>query len=238
MAGLPSEVLSAPQPQTVFPDGLEVWLGITDFVSPSFYLRKGIELVIGVDPVDWIAGQVAGDWEAVSTAGSATTILGTYMETLGHDLASVRADLDGAWDGNAASNAVHYFDQLSSTVSGLKAQLDDIGQQLQTTAEGIQQTGNTIADLAGMLLDKLIEIGCAALATGALGWTGVGAAIGGAALAYTIYRATSIWAQITDAIGLMNTIAKGVIGLTAGPLAAINVDSDLQLPGAYDNPAV
>jgi hypothetical protein len=95
-----------------------------------------------------------------------------------------------------------------------------------------------ISDALGLLLDYLIELGIAACATGAFSWTGVGLAVGGAGTAYLAYKATSTWMRVIEYHGYATMAAKGVVGLTAGGLSMLNVDEDLSLPGAYDNPEV
>lgn len=231
----PSTVLSEPVPDTVFPGTLDVFLGMSDFISPSFYIRKGIELVMGVDPIDYATRQIGGDWEAVSKAGSALTQMGQYVSQVSKEIDRARDDLAATWTGNAATNATSYFDSLARAVGNIQAQLDSMAHGFQTAATGIKSLGDAICDLVGVLLDYLIEIGIAACATGAFAWTGVGAAVGGAGTAYLCYKAASTWMKISEALGTANSIAKGAFGATM-PLSTLNIDPKFVLPGGYKHP--
>ncbi|WP_110206984.1 hypothetical protein [Nocardioides daejeonensis] len=239
MSGLPSAALDYPWPQAQMPSGVDVLLGLSDWISPSFYLRKGIEIVIGTDPATWLSEELAGDWQKVAQAASALDQLAEYAEVLAAEVQSANLTMAPKWDGHAAENAQIWFERLAVDIDELRAPLHDLATAFNTTATGIKSTGETISDLLGLLLDYLIEIGIAACATGAFSWTGVGLAIGGAGTAYLAYKATSTWMKVVEAHGNASTIAKGVVGLTAGSLALLNVDDKLELPGsAYDHPQV
>lgn len=236
---VPSEVLDYPWPEAQIPSAVDEFLGLADYISPSFYLRKGIEIVLDVDPVEWLSSEFAGDWQKVAQAASAMRQLGEYAYALGSDVERLARDMGEEWAGNAASNATTYFDDLAAAVAALTAPLAEIAGAFDTTATGIKAQGEAIADLLGLLLDYLIEIGIAAAATGAFSWTGVGLAIGGAGTAYLAYKATSTWMKVVEAHGLASTIARGVVGATAGHLGLLHVDEDtFTLPGSYDHPAV
>ncbi len=235
---LPSDALDTPYPKAQIPDSVNLLLGLSDYISPSYYLRKGIEVVIGYDPATWLSEEFAGDWQAVAASASACEQLGEYMDMLGAEVFAARARLDTHWDGNAGHNAGLYFDALAADIAALKAPLVDIGDAFNTTATGIKATGESITSLLGLLLDYLIELGIAALATSAVSWTGVGLLIGGSGTAYLAYKATSTWMKVVEAHGNASTIAKGVTGLTAGSLALLHVDEKLELPAAYDHPSV
>lgn len=235
----PSEVLDYPWPEAQIPSAVDEFLGLADWISPSFYLRKGIEIVLDVDPVEWLSSEFAGDWQKVAQAASALEQLGEYAYALAADLDRARADLADDWSGNAAANASTYLDELAAAVGALTAPLDDIAHAFSTTATGIKMWGEAICDGLSLLLDKLIEIGIAALATGAFSWTGVGLAAGGVSTAYLAYKATSIWMKVVDAHGKAAGVARAVVGLTAGGLSLLHVDENsFTLPGSYDHPAV
>jgi uncharacterized protein YukE len=234
----PSGVLDYPWPEAQIPSAVEMLLGLSDWISPSFYLRKGIEVVLDVDPVEWLSSEFAGDWQKVAQAGSALEQLGEYMHALGKEVDSTATTMGASWDGHAAENASVYFEKLSVTIAELNAPLKDIAGAFNQTATGIKKWGDTVADLLGLLLDYLIELGIAACATGALAWTGIGAAVGGAGTAYLAYKATSTWMKVVEAHGMASTVAKACVGLTAGPLGLLHVDKDLDLPGSYDYPGV
>lgn len=234
----PSEVLDYPWPKAQIPTAVEMLLGLSDFISPSFYLRKGIEIVLDVDPVEWLSSEFAGDWQKVAQAAAALEQLGEYMHALGRGVDEAAETMGASWNGHAADNAATYFEKLSVSISSLNAPLNDIATAYHSTATGIKKWGEMIADAMGLLLDYLIELGIAACATGAFSWTGVGLAIGGAGTAYLAYKATSTWMRVVEYHGYATTAAKGVVGLTAGGLSMLDVDEDLSLPSAYAHPGV
>lgn len=234
----PSEVLDYPWPQAQIPTAVEMLLGLSDFISPSFYLRKGIEIVLDVDPVQWLSSEFAGDWQKVAQAATALEQLGEYMHALGGGVDKAASEVSASWSGHAADNAVTYFERLAVSISSLSSPLQEIADAYSSTATGIKKWGEMIADAMGLLLDYLIELGIAACATGALSWTGVGLAIGGAGTAYLAYKATSTWMRVVEYHGYATTAAKGVVGLTAGSLSMLHVDEKLTLPGSYDHPGV
>lgn len=234
----PSSVLDYPWPEAQIPSAVDTLLGLSDWISPSFYLRKGIEIVLDVDPVEWLSAEFAGDWQKVAQASSALKQLGEYLDRVGTEVQVVNSELATTWTGNAAHNAGVYFEQLALSISGLNSPLKEIADAYSSTATGIKSWGEAIADLLGILLDTLIELGIAACATGAFSWTGVGLAIGGAGTAYLAYKATSTWMKIVEAHGHAATAAKAVVGLTAGPLSMLHADAELKLPGAYNHPGV
>lgn len=234
----PSAALDYPWPQAQIPTAVEMLLGLSDFISPSFYLRKGIEIVLDVDPVQWLSSEFAGDWQKVAQAATALEQLGEYMHALGGGVDEAASEMSASWSGHAADNAATYFERLAVSISSLNSPLQEIADAYNSTATGIKKWGEMIADAMGLLLDYLIELGIAACATGALSWTGVGLAIGGAGTAYLAYKATSTWMRVVEYHGYATTAAKGVVGLTAGSLSMLHVDEELTLPGSYDHPGV
>ena len=57
-------------------DALNVDWG--DFISPSFYLLGLVELLIGLDPIDWVAKAVVGDYRVISEVGDAILALSEF----------------------------------------------------------------------------------------------------------------------------------------------------------------
>lgn len=234
-----SEVLDYPWPQAQIPSAVHELLGLADYISPSFYLRKGIDLAVQVDPVEWLSAEFAGDWQKVASAATALEQLGEYVYALGHDVDRMRSDLVEEWQGHAAGSASVYFDTLAAVLGELTSPLTAIADAYSTTATGIKMWGDAIADALGLLLDYLIELGIAACATGVLAATGVGALVGGAGTAYLAYKATSTWMKVVEYHGYAATAARAVTGATAGSLSLLHVDgADLALPGPYSHPAV
>lgn len=234
----PSEALDYPWPTYPIPTGVEALLGLSDWISPSYYLRKGIEIALGTDPAQWLGEEFGGDWQKVSSVATALEQLGEYLHVLGTDIQRASSGMAPAWDGTAAENASIHFERLAVAVQDLQGPLDSIAKEFDSTAVGMKNFADAIVDLLGLLMDYLIELAIAAAATTAFSWTGVGLAIGGAGTAYLAYKATSTWMKVVEVHGHASTMAKGVVGVTAGYLSLLDVDDELELPGAYDHPKV
>jgi len=240
VSGEASAVLHTPYPVDPIPDLLDEIIGITDWVSPGALLRKAIEFALGEDPAMELIEKFTGDWEEVSTVSSAVTQVGEYFGQVGLDVETVRAELMQTWEGNAASGASAYFEELALAIDELRGPMDEIADAYQTLAIGAYDAANAVSGLLNMLLDYLVELGITLAATGAFGWTGVGLAIGGAGTAYLAYKATSTWLKVVEACGDAVTIAQGTIAVAAGAAGVLTttVPPELELGApTYDHPA-
>jgi uncharacterized protein YukE len=235
----PSSELTAPVAHAPLPTALTEAMNIQDWLSPSTYLLKGIELVFGFNPVDWLSEQFGGDWNEVSKSADAIRKLGDYAMAMAHQVDDVARELGLDWTGNAADAAVTHFNRLQASLEDLDDPFSDIATELDQCAVGMQQTAEAIGSIMTILLDHLIDLGICALATAASSWTGVGALIGGGATAYKIYKCERTWDQVVTAHDAAVTAAEGTVGLVAGWTSFVNMDEDLVLSGgAYDHPAV
>ena len=71
MGTKPADELVPPVSHDPVPDLLENVIGASQYISPSYWLGWAAEYVTGTNPWAWVAGEVAGDWEAVQKAGVA-----------------------------------------------------------------------------------------------------------------------------------------------------------------------
>ena len=117
----PSDELTAPVAHAPLPTALTEAMNIQDWLSPSTYLLKGIELVFGFNPVDWLSEQFGGDWNEVSKSADAIRKLGDYAMAMAHQVDDVARELGLDWSGNAADAAVTHFTRMQAQLEGLAA---------------------------------------------------------------------------------------------------------------------
>ncbi|WP_206518050.1 hypothetical protein [Rhodococcus sp. X156] len=239
MTPQPVDELVPPVAHDPVPDLVEKILGVSDYVSPAYWLGWVAEQATGTNPWQWIADQYAGDWQAVQKAGKALENLGEFNTGYGVALRTGMSTLSGTWDGKAAGSASTYFTTLGDAVESQAPDLKAMGQELITMATGMYETANAISGLFATLLDLLIAAAAEAAATAATSWTGVGLVAGGAALALTLAKATSVWRAVLDAHSAAWIACQGLVGVMAGYLGGLH-DLDVHaLPSAaYDHPGV
>src|SRR5690242_19165194 len=175
MTDAPSAALVMPRVDPPIPDLVNNVLGGKQYISPSYWLGWAMEHVCGVNPWDWIADQVAGDWNAAAEAGRALNQLAEfntrYADTISQATGAV---ITAEWDGNAADQAQAYFTTLAGK---LKEQIDvlkGMAGQFHSLAAGMEEMAQALQSLCQDLLDWLIAIGISAAAAAASSWTVVG----------------------------------------------------------------
>lgn len=221
------------------PDLVENILGAAQYMSTTYWFNEAAKLVCGKDPMAWIAGQFAGDWEAVQRAGIAIESLGDFDAEYAQRIAR---DVDGVpifWRGQAADEASQYFSDYAETIRGQSGDFAQIGAQIRQIAVGMYETANSVKGLWQALFDWLITIGVTLAAAAASSWTGVGALAGGAAVVAEITAATAVWRQAVEVTGHAWDGAQGAIGTITGYMAGLENISIHELPSSsYDHKGV
>lgn len=219
------------------PDLVENILGAAQYMSPSYWINEAAKLVCGTDPMGWIASQFAGDWEAVQRAGVSITTLGEFNAEYSRRIDQDVAGIPSFWRGEAADGASNYLTDYASTIHSQSQDFTRIGEQISQIAVGMYETANAVKGLWQTLFDWLITIGVTLAAAALTSWTGVGGAVGGAAVVAEIAAATAIWRQVVDTTGKAWDGAQGSIGLITGFAAGLENVSIHQLPQvSYDHP--
>lgn len=233
----PSAALVAPTSEQMIPETFDKILSFPDYFSLGHWVYVGCETLFGVNPAEWVAKEIAGDWEAVARAGSALKNLGKFNESFAGAVAGGTEAMFKGWEGNAASAAHAYFDQLPTALRAQVSALNNTGHQFEQAAFGVWGVAKTLVSLLELLLDLVIAWAIEAAATAAASWTVVGAIAGGAAMVATAAKAISVWGDICKAHGMAWTICTGVTGTIAGYLSLLHDMKDHPLPkGAYDHP--
>lgn len=240
MADSPSAQLKDPTASDPVPDLLENVIGVSQYISVSYWISEAIELVTGgFNPGEWVAERFAGDFEAVQKAGIACENLGAFNSDFANVITSGLTTAAQGWEGNAADAANEYFTRVANAIADQEGTLNAMGREFQQTAVGMYETANAVKGLMETLFDYLIAIGIELAAAAASSWTVIGPILSGAAAAVTISKAMGTWGKIIDAHTAAWNAAQGLVGVMAGYLSTLN-DSNLQaLPESnYNHPGV
>lgn len=235
--GTPKEALVEPVAEQTIPDTIDKILSFPDYFSLGHWIYIGCKELFGVNPAEWVAKEIAGDWEAVAKAGSALQNLGTFTKSFAQAVDGGADAMFQGWEGNAASAAAGYFDKVSAALRAQLFAYENVGAQFEKAAYGVWAAAKTIVSLLELLLDLMIAWAIEAAATAASSWTVVGGILGGAAMLATAMKAINVWMDICKAHGMAWNICTGVTGIIAGYLGNLHGMKDHPLPaGAYDHP--
>lgn len=239
MADRPVDKLVEPQAKQTIPGPLDEVLSVGDWLNLSHWVMKAIELVADVNPGQWAVDKFAGDWESFAKAGDAMSNIGNFDAAYSQNLAEGKDAMFQGWKGHAADAANRYFTPLSEAVKAEQDALDKVATEVHTVAFGVWGIAKTVDSLLESLLDALIGAGIALAAAAASSETIIGGIIGGAAAAWEIKEAATIWKQLLEAHDKAYNLAIAFSGTCAGLLGALHGLKDHPLPaGAYDHPGV
>jgi hypothetical protein len=236
----PAAALTAPAATPPIPDLVNNVLGGKQYISPSYWLGWAMEKVCGVNPWDWLAEQVAGDWNAAAEAGEALKKLAEFNDRYATTITRAADTLvPGDWDGHAADQAKAYFTDLATTLHEQIGALKGVASQFHNLAAGMQEMAQALQSLFQDLLDWLIVIGISAAAAAASSWTIVGGVAGGVATAASIFEAVKVWFMILDAHDAAWAAVQAFVGICAGYLGGLHGMDKHALPSAaYNHPGV
>ncbi len=239
MAGQPVDVLTTPEPSDPVPDLVEIGLGF-NLISPTWYVQQFLSTVIGLDPLDWIAQQVAGNWEDVQRAGAAIQNLGKYNEALAESIRSGAHGVQQSWHGNAAENADAYFEDLANAVDAQVKGLGQIGDQINLVAFSMYEGAKGLGDAFQTLCDSAVIALAEAAAGDALALTVAGGPAAAACWAASAVQVTYILIKWGKTVEHWNECLMVIEGMLAGILGTVGGAEFIDLPAlptaAYDNP--
>lgn len=235
----PAALLTDPTTSDPVPDLLENVIGISQYISLSYWVGEAVDLILGFNPFEWVAEQFAGDWEAVQKAGVALENLGEFNVEFG---LAIKSGLDAVahnWTGNAAAAANTYFSGLSQTIRDQQNELAAMGRDFKQAAVGMYETANAIKGLVETLFDLVLAVGLELAAAAASSWTIIGPILAGAAAAATITKAMGVWGRILEVHTLAWDAAQGLVGVMAGYLSTLDDLEKHALPESnYDHPGI
>lgn len=235
---LPSDVLTEPSLAGPFPPLVEAIMDAGSLLSPTHWIRTGLEWGFGYNPVSDVVKYFSGDWEATARASRALEVLGAYHSEMSAEIKASTTRVAGDWEGNASDATQAYFAGLAVAVDAQNSALQDIAHQYNAVAVGMKEAGNAVESLFEWLLDTIIlwvaAEAAAAIAAATVVGALVGAVGGSAATAAAIARIISIAKDILKGFEWAWNVVHVFVASTAGFLGALQGFQGVELPGAYD----
>ncbi|ADG98400.1 hypothetical protein Srot_1943 [Segniliparus rotundus DSM 44985] len=234
----PASKLTDPKAEHKIPEVIGETFSLGSWLSLGKLADEAIKAICGVNPGEWVAQRLAGDWEEFSKAADSLRHVGDFYAAFADNIG---ADLDTmlqSWQGHAATEAGAYFTSLAASVQNQKNPLFALAQQMDITAEGVASFVDFVKGLLEELMDYGISLGIEAAAAAASSETLLGPLIAGGCAAYTIYKAEQTWKKIADTIDKAWSISQAFVGFTTGTMGALRDLQNSPLPaGAYQHPS-
>ncbi|TDD68698.1 hypothetical protein [Actinomadura rubrisoli] len=239
MTASPAAKLVAPTTAEPMPKAVDITLSLTDFVSPSHWLLWAIDKICGVNPAEWLAKQLAGDWESISKFSSALEHVSEFYTAYAKDVRDGSGAMLKSWEGNAADACGTYFKSFADSIDKQVAPIKTVAGECQSTAFGAWSSAKAAVSGLEAVLDLAVMIAIEAAASAATSWTIVGPSVGMALIMAQIGLAIQKWLKIIGYVGLTVAAVFGLIGLISGLLGSIHgLDAQPFPKGAYDNKVI
>ncbi|MBB2946746.1 uncharacterized protein YukE [Actinoplanes lutulentus] len=187
------------------PDSPVNRLAFLDYISPTSWIMKGLDTVLGFDPIQEVQNKIVGDWETFARMPSVLNSAATALHDVAINTQSGSSSLQEYWQGNAGDAAYRYFSDLSSAIDRLRAPLLKIGEEYKVMANAVWSAGDAIGGILKAMCDTAIIMGIAAVGGTVTAATGAGAAIGYGVAAVSTAAVLHQWGQITKYLALANT---------------------------------
>lgn len=224
----PDGRLTAP-PDTAY-DHPFAWM---DNLSISHWALKGFAHVFGFNPLEWITGQVAGDWQAIAKAGIAFGNAADSVNDIGYNVQGGAIALQNGWRGEAGEAAYGYFTNMVGGMDTLVEPMKECAVQFDRIAQAVWSTQEAFTGWVKGLLDSAIIVGLSKVAEFVTAETLVGPVLCSAAATIQITYMLRTWAQITAAMAKLYGTVQACIGVIAGQISKIyNAD----IPNVADTP--
>jgi uncharacterized protein YukE len=169
--------------------------GIFEYVSPSAWILKGLEVIVGRDPVTETQEKMFGDWEALGRMISVMTNAGLALHDIAINLQSGATSLQGFWQGNAGDTAYRYFTDLATAVDQLRPAFTAIADEYQIMTDAVWAAGDALGGIIKGMCDAALISSAAAVGGSATAWTGGGAGIGYGIAALAATDVLYLWGQ-------------------------------------------
>ena len=233
----PASKLTDPKAEHKIPEVIGETFSLGSWLNLGKLADEAIKGICGVNPGEWVAQRLTGDWEGFSKAADSLRHVGDFYAAFADNIG---ADLDTmlqSWQGHAATEAGAYFTMLAASVQGQKGPLVALAQQMDITAEGVASFTDFVKGLLEDLMDKAISLGIEAAAGVATSETGLGPLVAGGFALYTLYKAEQTWKKIAETIDRAWSISQAFVGFTTGTMGALRDLQNRPLPaGAYQHP--
>jgi hypothetical protein len=196
--------------------------GFVEMFSPSALVLEVLNEVFGFDPIEKLAGMLAGDWEKLYECGSACQNLSECAEDIAINVDAGARNLDSAWTGNAADAAVQYFKRFADSIDGLPEPLRQIAEAHKQAALAAWRTAEAAKAAVGAMIDKAIAVAAMSAAGTALIETGIGAVMAYGAAAWQLAGIFEEFEAATRTVHLLYDALLGLIGVIEAAVVSIN----------------
>ncbi|MFC7530614.1 WXG100 family type VII secretion target [Actinoplanes sp. GCM10030250] len=209
-----------------------------DYISPSAWIMKGFDLVLGFDPIQEVQNKIFGDWETLARMPEVLDNASTAVHDVAINIQSGATVLQGCWQGNAGEAAYRYFTDLATSVDGLRLPLGEMGAAYRTMADAVWSVGDALGGLLKGMCDAALIAGLAVIGGTATAASGVGLGIGYGIAAIESTIILKHWAEATKLLAYANAAIMGFRAVLNRELS--NLDS-VKLPvigggAGYDHP--
>ncbi|MBG0568167.1 WXG100 family type VII secretion target [Actinoplanes aureus] len=220
------------------PDSPVNRLGFMDYISPTAWIMKGLDTVLGFDPIQEVQNKIVGDWETFARMPSVLAGASAALHDIALNIQSGASSLQQFWQGNAGEAAYRYFTDLATAIDSLRAPLVKIGDEYKVMADAVWSAGDAIGGLLKGMCDTAIITGIAAVGGTVTAATGVGAVVGYGVAAVSAARILEQWAQITKYLAVANTAImtfRSGLNLNLNDLDSVNLPV-IGAGAGYDHP--
>src|SRR6266568_4580238 len=227
----PQDALKEPKAEDPLPGAVSFFVG-GNFISPSYYITWVLKHTIDFDPFEWVARQVAGDWEAVEKAADAATNLGVFNDDFAKSIKSDWANsAQNSWKGHAGDGANSYFQGLSGAVEWQVGPLQEIGHELSNIASSMRNLGRALADILQDLSDLALLWAATEISAAYAG--PAGEAFGAAVSAAYVIEMIAKRAELFEKVETVYKAITGIVAVLEGLTSHTSADKLPELPNAY-----
>lgn len=209
-----------------------------DWFSPSFWLMQVMDLVLDWNPVDVVAKNFSGNWNALYTFESAAYNLGRFHVAQADNIGYAMSVTANTWKGEAADAANIYFTKMASVTRTTGNDLMRIAPEFSIVARSMETTGDNVGGLLNSAIDAMIVAAVIYAAGAATSATGVGAIVGAlggsAALVTAVVWLDQAWNAISGVMAIVEALSMTIEFFSTYD----STQSGYVKPIAYDNPTV
>jgi hypothetical protein len=225
----PSDKLVAPSDADPIPDLADFIInqGATALLSPSYWILEILSMFNnGENPLDEAMKIFTGDWNQASEASSAVKHVAEFHEALSEELRNQGRNLQEYWEGNAADAATAHLNGLADAIDAAQGALAQASGEFKAVAIGMYEGAQNASGWIQFICDDLISMALTSAATACLAATGVGAAVGTAALLAESWLLIDRINKLTQTYALIrNNVVSFSTFATANYLGAIHTVS-------------
>jgi uncharacterized protein YukE len=213
-------------------------MGWTDYVSPTAWMMKGFDIILGFDPVERVQNKIFGNWELYAQMQPVLTSAATAVHDLAFNIQAGATALQSDWHGYAGHSAYRYFTDVATSVDQLRTPLVQIGDAYRGMADAVWEAGDAIGGLLKGMCDAALIAGLAAAGGTATAISGIGGAVGYGLAAAEAANILAMWAIVSKYLAYADSAVKACRAIVDRALSDLD---EVKLPAigggaGYDHP--